>query len=318
MLLHLASLALAAPCPDISEQVEAAWEAFDDAELADAKAMLTAATASLGCQEVVVEPEVLLGLYRLDALASLALDDRKGVVYAMIRAVAVDHETAQPPESYGPELADLYDTWSARLSETLITVHVQGGGVVYVDGREATMTDPLSVVEGEHLVQVPTSEGGYLSTVSELSADHVVRTVLPAPEGVEPIDLDAEDPVEEEPAAAAPSPIEPAAAPRRRPLPFFIAGGASLALGTAALLTGWRSEVAFKNAPYMGPEYAGCTNDRACYEEARQLVINRDALRIRVAYGLGYGLTGVGAGLLGVGAVGLPASGATVGISGRW
>jgi len=300
-------------CPPIGESVERAWAQYNDAEVDAAKVILQEAYADLPCQTEVVTTASLLDLYRLDALVSITQADEKGAVYATLRAVAAKHEGGRPPESYGPRLAELYDTWSQRMGGALVSVTVDGGGVVYVDGREVTASGSLQVAEGEHLVQIE-GDGDLTSEVVDLADDHEVATGVPLPAGQAELPGYAAPPPAPVPA---PEPVEPAPVPqpsvasgRRRPIWAF--AGAALAGGGAvfALSSAYVSETNFLSDPYTG------------LGSQRVDVITQDAAAIRVAYGVGYGLAGVSAGLLTVGLIGLPARSVSappgVRIQGRW
>lgn len=300
------------PCADVPAQVQVAWDAYNEAELEKAKELLALAYGNLACQRAVVPSEALLALYRLDALVSLTQDDRKSAVYATIRAVAVDHEDAEPPAEYGPELAELYDTWSARLAETLVTIRVTDGGTAWVDGHRLAHGQPLQVVQGEHLLQVEVV-GGITSEVRELSTDHAVVTGIPL---AEPEPETTPEPVAK-PVVAKPEPVRER---RRHPAGLLVTGGIGTAVGAVALASAWRSESSFHDNRYQAGAYDGCSAGSPCYGKARQAHIDADALTIRMLYVGGYGITGLGAGLLGLGIVGLPVrtDGRTVSIDLRW
>lgn len=299
------------PCADVPAQVEVAWAAYNEAELEKAKALLAEAYGNLACQRAVLSADALLALYRLDALVSLTQDDRKGAVYATIRAVAVDHEAADPPPEYGPELAELYDTWSTRLGEMLVTVTVADGGTAWVDGRRVAHDAPLKVVEGEHLVQIE-GIGGVTSEVREVAIDLSLTTGIP---------LVAPSDPEEVPVAAPVAPLPPKReAGRRRPAALIVTGGLGAALGGAALASAWRSESSFLADDYHRGAYDGCEQGTRCYASAREAAIAEDAQLIRMLYVGGYAFSGLGAGLLGIGIVGLPVrtDGRTVSVDVRW
>lgn len=283
------STALAAPCADVPAQVAVAWDAYEEAELERAKSLLAEAYAGLACQRAVVPPEALLALYRLDALVSLTQEDRKSSVYATIRAVTVDPEHADPPPEYGPELAELYALWSARLGETFVTVSVADGGSAWVDGHLVDHTTPRRVVQGEHLIQIQ-GPLGVTSEVREVAVDTALTTGVALPLGVVLTQTPG-----------------PAHDPRRKhPAAWLVTGGLAGALGGAALATAWRSEQVFLDNPYQADAYAGCARGEDCWAANRRTTIDRDAWRIRAAYVGGYGFTGIGVALLGVGIVGVP------------
>lgn len=300
------ALAFSQDCPDLSEQVVAARALFDDAELESAKSAIEAAYGTVGCQVRVIETAELLALYRLDGLVSLALGDPKGATYATIRAVAADHATGAPPPEYGPELAQEYRTWSARLGQALIYVRAAGAGTVWVDGRELDAGRWIQVAEGDHLVQVRTSSG-FRSELAVLGEDHVVVTGEPGPN---PVLLPDATPVPAPVPAPVPVPVIPDPDPeptgRRRPAALFVTGILSGALGGAAIWWGSEQEQLFVGRQYDDPIYGGCLSTQDCYEGARVREIKGDADLINAAYGTGYGLCALGAGLLTAGAVGLP------------
>ncbi|MBT3222121.1 MAG: hypothetical protein HN348_23860, partial [Proteobacteria bacterium] len=188
--------AMAGECPLVPEQVDAAWVQFDDAELEVAKTILKQAYESLACQQVVVEREQLKELYWLDGLVSLAQEDEQGAVYATLRAVSVDPE-ALPPSELGPELAQLFRTWTGRLGDLSVAVSVIDGGEAWVDGQSVRHGRPLVVVEGDHLVQVM-AHNGLTSKVMELSKDLELVTgrelnivdANPDPDPIDPYPVD--------------------------------------------------------------------------------------------------------------------------------
>ncbi len=304
----LSSPAVAQPCPDVGAQVESAWSSYQLAELEAAKQALTVALDALSCQPRVVAPVELLSLYRLDALVSLTQDDRKGMVYATLRAVAAEHVDGRPPEMYGPELQAQYDAWAQRLGGQLVTVSVDGGGTVWVDGRPATATQPLQVAEGEHLIQIEGAEG-LVSQVRELVASEVIATGLPGPSPVSvsgPVPLPDPVPVAPEPVPA-PTPRPVTRSGRRRPAALWLATLAAGAGSGLALASGYRSEQSFETSPYLASNFLGCDFGSPCYPQARADAIRQDALRINAAYGVGYGLAGVTVGLFTFTLIGLPA-----------
>lgn len=310
LILFLASSALAADCPNVQDTIAEAWRLFDDAEVAASKALLAEANENLGCQTQLVAADDLLELYRLDGLVSLALDDPKGAVYATLRAVAADHLAAAPPPEYGPDLADLYDIWVARLKESTITLEVKGGGAVYVDGRSTDLDSPLDVVEGEHLVQVVDDMGIVRSLVADLHTDQILYTGTLAESSLR---LEA---VEQTVA----SPPEEPSRGRARPLGLAIAGVATLGLGATGVTLGYLGERRWALDPYRGETFFDCAPGTGCYADARAQAIRRDANQVRAFYGVGYGLSAVGTSLLATWALGLPvhSDGRTVGVSARF
>jgi hypothetical protein len=313
IIVFLSAMAMAAPCdqaPLLSVRTQAAWDQYNDAEVAAAKAVLVEAYQELSCPQAVVTSSQLLDFYRLDGLVSISQSDQKGAIYATLRAAAVDHVSGAPPEAYGPYLAELYETWASRLAVAPIEVSVDGGGAVYIDGRPVVYGAPLSVAAGEHLVQIEAG-GVFRNSVLDLAADHVVATGVPLPEGaLAPATVvPAPAPVVPQPApVAAPAPIvmldeEPQEGPRRR-RPLWTFAGAAIAGGGAAfaLGSGSISERNFLDDPYRG------------FGAARDTAVYKDAQAVRLAYGLGYGLAAVSGGLLTVGVVGFSASATPQGI----
>jgi len=313
MLLLWLATALAAPCPDLTEVADEAWAAFNDAELQEAKADLKRATDSLTCQERVVTTEELLGLFRLDGLVSLAQEDRKGAMYATIRVVTID-PAAVPGEELGPELAELHQTWADRLSESTVTVTVQGLGEAWVDGRVLTQDVPFQVVAGEHLIQAY-DDTGWHAAVQELSEDVVLMTGR----GLEVVPLADLQPAPPEGEVGLPEP--PVPGPRRHRVGMFVVGGIGLAGGAGLLGYGGIQERAFKDRAYDDTSYGGCAIGEACYGLAREKEIRNDAATIRAFYAAGYVVTGIGVAILGTELFLLPApsgSGGELGVRGKW
>ncbi|MEZ4318225.1 MAG: hypothetical protein R3F61_12015 [Myxococcota bacterium] len=294
-----ALLASAWACPPTADDVQRARAAFDDAEIEQAANILAGTVENLGCQTQVVDGGVLLELYRLDGLVALSRMDTKAAVYATIRAVTVD-PNATPPRSYGPELAELHRTWSDRLRTSTSTVGVKGGGGVWLDGQAMLHGSTRVVLQGEHLLQIDVN-GELASTVMDVTGDVVVDTgvpgppgvpgpVMPAPIGPVPVPqpvvpMPVPEPVVPNPR---PEPLDPDRPGRRRPTALWVAGGAALVAGGAAL--GWatyQDEVVFPKRQFPDPAS-----------------VDRAAGQIRVAYGTGYGLVGVGGVLLVTNAIG--------------
>ncbi len=311
LLLTLVLPAAAQTCPDIAGAVDRAWALYNDAELDQAKDVLVEAEESLDCQSVIVSTSTLLDLFRLAGLVSLSNQDVKGAIYATLRAVAVDHTGARPPERYGPQLAELYDTWSGRMGQSLIRVRVDGAGSAWVDGRPADPVQSLEVAQGEHLLQIDDGQT-VRSAVADLSADYLVNTgvdraapvapelVLPEPVLPEPV---VPEPVLPEPVV--PTPVPRTTGVRRRP--GWLWGPAVLTAAGAgfAISSGLTSERSFNSDPYA-PRFVDCGFDEPCYTEQREALVRHNARIINTAYGVGYGLVGATAGLLTMTVVGLP------------
>lgn len=288
-------LGVAWGCAPTAAEVGRARAAYDDAEIEQAGRILEATVEALGCQTSRVHTSVLLELYRLDGLVALSRMNEKAAVYATIRAATVDPDAPPPPE-YGPELAELYTTWSDRLRNATASLSVDGGGTVYVDGQPITHGGRRTVLQGEHLIQVD-SGAAVGSDVRDVTGDLVVRTGLPAPLGVPgPVPLPVPAP---EPGITRVPPVDPDARARRRPVALWAAGGAVAGVGVVLLgVATYQDEVAFPKREF--PDVAS---------------VDRAAAGIRATYGVGYALTLVGGGLLVANGVGLPAS---AGVRVRW
>ena len=321
LLVQLAS----AGCTDLAGHVAEAQALYDDAELEDAKTRIADAYESLGCQGRVITSDELLSLFRLDGLVSLSLEDPKGATYATIRAVAVDHQSGEPSERYGPLLADLYQTWVDRLADSTVYVRVSGGGTAWVDGRPVDGTGLLVVAAGEHLIQV--DAGGTLrSELVDLQEDHLVNTGVPGPG---PVPLPA---AETPPAPIVVSPPAPTSAPvveatvapavaiptRKHPAGWFIGGLVAGGAGAASIWYASEREAVFLGTVYDADVYRGCSKENTCYGDARLQQIRSDANIVNALYGVGYGLSALGGGLIIAGSVGVQASPQGVALHGRF
>jgi hypothetical protein len=279
--------AAAEPCEDVAARVDAAWTAFDDAELGMAADVLDSAIQELSCQSRLLSADELFELFELDALVSLGNEDEDRAVYAIIRAVTVDPTRGTSPEN-GPALAALHETWQKRLSGVRVRVQVAGQQALYLDGRPIAPGATVEVVAGEHLLQLEEADGVY-SEVLELESDAGIVTSPRQPgaafatTSLAPL---VPDPV--------PTP------PRRRKggapgTPAVWGTGLGLAAaGGGAVLAGFLLESRFAGRTYDDDSYDGCARADACYASARESAIRRDATTIRALYGAGYGLLGVG------------------------
>ena len=326
-------LASASECPRLDHLVVEAWALYNDAEIEAAEKKIEEAREQRGCQRVLVKHETLLELHFLDALLAITLEDAEAAQAAMIRAVAVEPTDGRPPEDYGPDLIALYEHWSSVLAEARVQVSVRGGGIVYVDGRSASRASPLSVLPGEHLIQVAET-GLIVSHVTEIQEDQVVHTGLPEDAGVVLEASRPATPVLEEPEPASqrgvdratelqvpsdPSP-EPWAQKRRHPWGWFVAGGAALAGSGGLGLWTRQQEQLFMEAPYNASIYGSCRRNQACWERERERAIRQDGREVQIFYGLSYALASVGAGMTLAGVWGVPIAtdGQTVQLSMRW
>jgi len=292
--------ALAAPCPDVAEDVAAAWAAFNDAELATAEQRVDEAVDHLTCQERIITTDELLELYRLDALIALAQEDRKGAVYATIRMVTIE-PTAAPGEELGPEIAELHESWAVRLSETRVSIYVEGEGDAWIDGHPmGGPSGPTTVVAGEHLVQAHDAAGWH-AVVREIGED----TRASVGEGLDLVGLGETLP---EPVPVEPDPPEKRSTFNRpHRVGLLVGGGVAVVAGGTAIAWAFSREAKFNAATFTPPSFGDCDQGEECYPLEREKAIRSEASLIRAVYGTGYALTGVGIALLGVELFILPA-----------
>jgi len=318
LVLLLLSAFQAMACPEVGTQVEQAYELFNDAEAEEARKRIAEAHESLACQQKVVSKEALLSLYQLDALVALTLEDRQGSVYAIIRSVTVD-PSARPPEDMGPEIGQEYEQWSARLSaNTLNLVVTDSSQSVWVDGRPLGIETPLSIVEGEHLIQSET-DGVFRSVVVELAGSLEKTPEFPilvqspvAPVVTENSTVDIPAPPQE--------PSEERRKRRRRLRLGVTLTGLTVALTGGGLIgAGALEEWNFQRRDYDDPNYGSCTVSDPCYAQARADAIRADARFANQLYMTGYGLLGAGAATMSVGLFAIPVQGGgVVGLQTRW
>lgn len=293
--------------------MQGALTAYEQADLDAAKATIASGYAALACQPSVVPTDALLELYRIDGLIALSLGDQRALVYATIRAVSAQHVGGRPPDRYGPDLQAQYDTWATRMAGDLVQVTVSDGGTAWVDGRTVDRAHPLTVVSGEHLVQLPVAPpaapgavpGAVRSEVRELTADAALTTGVAlgaSPEPVPPTPTPTPSPRP----SPVPEPEPHASAARRHPIGFAIGSGASAALAGFAIASAYRSDRAFRASPYLAGQFGTCARGEPCYADARAQAIRSDARRIDAGYAVGYGLSAVSSGLLVVTVIGFP------------
>lgn len=288
MLLLWSSLALAAPseCPDVEVVVQSASAAFEDAEVELARTRLGEAVEALYCQSRVVPREALLDLYQLDALASVAAQDPKSALFAIIRAVTLDPQ-AQPPAAVGPELIEQHRQWAARLRQDQLLVVASGDAAqVWIDGLSVG-DEPVKIVSGEHLVQVRDGSGWRNRIVEIVPGRDVdglpIQVRSPPP------------PTQPEP----PTPTQPEPEPRRRRAGLAI--GVGLGAAAAALVGGGALlQRRFKQDPYTDATYGGCSSGDSCWADARADRIRSDARRANALFVAGYATAGVGLGVVGI------------------
>lgn len=304
----LTGVAFAGDCAPVDEQVSRAWDAFYDAELEEAKDTVSSAVQSLDCQSELVSSETLMELYRVDALISLTKDDRKGSVYATIRAVTVDPNSG-PPADMGPELAELYADWSQRLGDSKIAVRLADGGEAWVDGNPLVTGEYAELIAGEHLIQYR-ADGVIHSSVEELTGNWVVVTGPPIlnTDGGAPMTT-GPDPVPYAlPSRAVVTDSSlPSDSGRRRLWEFGLAGALTTAAGGAMLGVSVVEEQRFLSLDYLDSTYNGCARGQDCYQVAREDTIRADANRVHLLYGSAYGLLTVGVATSLVSIIGLPA-----------
>lgn len=290
MLLLWSSLALAAPseCPDVEVMVQSASAAFEDAEVDLARTRLGEAVEALYCQSRVVPREALLDLYQLDALASVAAQDPKSALFAIIRAVTLDPQ-AQPPAAVGPELIEQHRQWAARLrQDQLLVVASSDAAQVWIDGQSVGV-EPVKIVSGEHLVQV--REGSrWRNRIAEIVPGRDVDGL--------PIQIRRPPPPTEPDPMTRPEP-EPEPEPRRRRTGLAI--GVGLGAAAAALVGGGALlQQRFKQDPYTDATYGGCSSGESCWVDARADRIRTDARQANAFFMAGYATAGVGLGVVGI------------------
>lgn len=312
MILLLASMAFGTECLDIQVSVDQAYASFNDAETDAARELIQATYQALGCQSKPVSRESLMALYQLDALTALSEEDRQGAVYGIIRAISADPDNA-PPESMGPEIAEMHATWSARLKDARLSLSVSDTGeTVWLDGQQLVAGETQVVVEGEHVIQ-RSVDGAFQSAVVDVSVKlsgvapwNLVVTKQPAvPEPAEIV------------AKKRPKKQKPPKAPKvnaskgKARLGVTLSGVAVALAGGGVLGWGAHEEMRFSDGAYPIDQF----DDAA----ARESVIRSDAARVNRIYGIGYGLVGVGVITTGVGIFAMPvADGGGVGLRGRW
>jgi hypothetical protein len=311
----LLAAAWAGPCAEVPALVGDAWSAYEDAEVDRADELLDEAVASLGCQDAVVPTEDLLGLFRLSALVALSRGDRDGAVVHTIRALVVQPDEP-PPVQYGPQLAELHQSWKARLGGGGFSLRVDGEQA-WVDGRQVTSDEPVKLLVGEHLVQWAGPEG-FQSRFVELTVDSVVVVG----EGVIREDLGGTEIEDPEPPDRKPPPPDqpPREAPRHR-VGLLVTGGLLTAAGAGVTAYAFTEEGDFRGNPYDDERYGGCVKIQPCYDNARSDQITQDAERINISYAIGYGVTALGVLTLGTELLLLPApteGGGSLSLAMRW
>lgn len=308
MLFLLASIAVAQAqeCPAVQDSVDKAYGAFEDAETEEARELIKQTYLSLECQQTTVPTGALMELYHLDALTALSVEDVQGATYATIRAISAN-PSVSPPESMGPEIAEMHATWSTRLKDSQLTLTHQDAEVsLWVDGVLLPVGTERQFVEGEHLLQVM-NDGVMTSKVVELG------TKL---SGVAPWNLLVVRPAEKTVAVAPVQAVKPPKKPKRQGKGAAKWGvtlaGAAITLGGGAVLgLGAYEEQQFTSRSYDPDEYAN--------DNERERAIRDDAAKVNQLYILGYGLVGVGIATTSIGLFAIPVSdGGGLGLRARW
>jgi hypothetical protein len=289
LLFTIAAASASEPCPSVEALVREASDAFSDAEVALARQLLAKAGEALSCQDEVVSRETLLDLYHLDALASVAAQDPKAALFAIIRAVTVDPD-ALPPVDVGPELLEQHRQWSLRLRDDRLWVQTTDPGArVWIDGREIAMVaEPI--ISGEHWVQWRRDEGWRNELLTLVDG--------PSPNGF-PL-------LVSRPAARPSQPsVVPEAdddtTPTRRPKRWGLAVGTGAAVVGGGLIVGGAiSESRFRRDPYDAAVYGGCASPQPCWTDEREARIRADARKTNALYLAGYVSMGIGFGAIGV------------------
>jgi hypothetical protein len=310
-----ATLASADPCPDPTVAVQAAYDAFDEAEVDLAQARVDEALAGLLCAPTPTPANVLEDLYGFAAVVAYARGDQRATVTALMRLRAA-FPSGAPHSQFGPELIEQAAAWSERLAAEQVAVVPTEISVV-VDGVRLAVGQRHSVPMGDHLLQAEGVTGAWTSIRQDVGVDRSLALVdVPAVASVEP-----------RPGREPKPPRDPRPRPDRIELPpkhraaLLVSGAVSLAAGAGALGYGLAQERRFLDDAYDQASFGGCAIGDACYEDARIEAIRGDALAVRIAYIAGYGLSALGVGLLGTELFILPAptaTGATVGLRGRF
>jgi len=288
-------------CTPLHERIEAAWSAFDDVELEDARAEVDQALSERTCQQSFVSTDDLVRLYELDALLHLSQGDNDAAAYAMVRSVTAAPDRPADPAA-GPELAALHNTWVGRLSDATVDVGVIGDSPLYIDGVEVEPATHYSVVNGQHLVQWMEADVLY-SEVREI----VEPTVIATSPDADPTTLPSLEPPVVPGLATGDLTVTatddslnlppPAPAPKKKTVGIPAVWGTGLAiaaLGGGGLTTAFLLERKFNEDPYDDPTYGDCSVGDACYEDARSDAIVNDARLIRSLYIASYAALGVG------------------------
>jgi hypothetical protein len=298
-------MAFAQECPDIQTSVDKAYEAFEDAETEQSRVLIAETYQALNCQREMVTSDSLMALYHLDALTALAAEDPQGAVYATIRAISANPE-ATPPESMGPEIAEMHATWSARLKEARLSLSLtEDASALWIDGHVLEPGQTKVVIEGEHLLQGG-FESGFQSSVVEVSLKL---------SGEAPWKLMVEGLVKAAPVVEAEVVVpkrQRTKNPKRGAKIGVTLAGVAVALTGGGVL-GWG---AYQEQQFQGNSYAPDQFDDAT---SRDQAIRADAAGVNQLYIIGYGLVGLGVATTSVGFFAMPVSnGGTVGVRGRW
>ena len=288
--------------------MDQAYAAYNDAETETAIDVIQKAHDALSCQTKPVDQKAPISLYHLDALTALSVEDQKGAVYSMIRAISVN-PVALPPQSMGPEIAEMHSTWSARLEDATLTLSIgNDASPLWVDGKLLESGKSRELVEGEHLFQRE-ENGEFVSAIVDVSAKIsstgpwfvLINEPIVTPNVDQPVFVVPEK-----------KPLkEPKSSKKGVRLGVTLSGVAVAVAGGGVLGWGAMEEMKFSKANYPLENFSD-TSQRASAIEA-------DAKRINQLYMLGYGLIGVGVATTSVGLFVMPVSGGTgLGVQGRW
>lgn len=149
-LLLLAGFASAGP---LSDRVDQALDALEQAEVAQAMWHLTKADEALRGGELAATRDDLLAYYHALGLTHLVRDDQLRTTDAAMRALWIDPST-KPEDRHGPAYAKVFKAVKKGARITMVKVRVVGDGTVRVSGAQAAGGDILKVPRGEHVVQI--------------------------------------------------------------------------------------------------------------------------------------------------------------------
>ena len=276
----LGSATASETCAPVGTTLDAALDAFYDAEPRESLAQVEQATADLSCQTEPISADTLWSLLELEAILALALQESERANDAVIRMVTAD-PLRLPSANAGAELTSLHAGWIARLARVTVKVRLMGDAPVYLDGREVAPGATVQVVSGPHLVQ-KREDGQLVTRVQEFFENTTLTSglVQPAP-----------------PPATGASQSDRRATtigPRRTHTPALWATGVTaIVAGGCATAVAWVAEGDLVEGRFAPP------GDTVAQAEA---LLARGRL-INATYATGYALMGVGGALTVTGAV---------------